>query len=74
MKKIDNIDEIENVVSISETIELVAHQIESTQKSWTDSSRVVPQILMENIDTVLSYWMGSTYVGKRKKPVLADAF
>lgn len=74
MEKIDRIDEAENVVSASKKIKLAAKQIESTQKSWVNSSGIVPQILMENIDTVLSYWTGCTYVGKRKEPVLAEAF
>ena len=29
---------------------------------------------MDNIDKVLSYWSGNTFVGKRKEFVLADAF
>lgn len=74
MEKIDCIGETENVVSVSKKIKLAAKQIESTQKSWANSSRVVSQILMENIHTVLSYWTGCTYVGKRKDPVLAEAF
>lgn len=74
MEKIDRIDETDDVVSASKQIKLAAKQIESTQKSWANSSRVVSQILMENIHTVLSYWTGCTYVGKRKDPVLAEAF
>ena len=74
MKKIDRIEETENVVSVSKAIELVAQQIESTQKAWMNGSEIVSQILMDNIDKVLSYWTGNTLVGKRKEPVLADAF
>ena len=74
MKKIDRIDEMENVVVASKTIKLVAKQIESTQKAWVNSSGIVPQILMDNIEKVLSYWTGNTFVGQRKESVLADAF
>lgn len=38
MKKIDSIDEMEDVVSASKTIEQVAKQIESTRKAWGNSS------------------------------------
>lgn len=71
MEKIDCISETENVVSASKKIRLVAKQIESTRKSWVNSSGIVSQILMDNIDKVLSYWTGNTFVGKRKEPVLA---
>lgn len=74
MEKIDCISETESVVGASMKIRLVAKQIESTQKSWVNSSGIVPQILMDNIDKVLSYWSGNTFVGKRKESVLADAF
>ena len=74
MEKIDCISETENVVSASKKIRLVAKQMESTRKSWVNSSGIVSQILMDNIDKVLSYWTGNTFVGKRKEPVLADAF
>lgn len=74
MKKIDRIEETENVVSVSKAIELVAQQIESTQKAWVNGSGIVPQILMDNINVVISYWTGCTYVGKRKASVLEDAF
>lgn len=38
MKKIDSIDEMEDVASASKTIEQVAKQIESTRKAWGNSS------------------------------------
>lgn len=74
MKKIDSIDEMEDVVSVSKTIELVAKQIESTQKLCVNSSGEVPQILMENIVKILSYWTGCTYVGKRKGACAGECF
>lgn len=62
------------MVNVSKAIELVAQQIESTQKAWVNGSGIVPQILMDNINVVISYWTGCTYVGKRKASVLEDAF
>ena len=41
MEKIDCISETESVVCASMKIRLVAKQIESTQKSWVNSSGIV---------------------------------
>ena len=66
-------DEIHNSAEIT----LAADQIRSSYEKLKEQrciSRSDEDTYQRNVDTVLNYWVGNTYVGKRKSDCMKQAF